>query len=150
MPRFSKRFPQAAKGGYVLSPAWQLAGLAALAVVLIAAGARIVLTGQHRSAADRERERRLLVAERGRLTDGMIMESGAGAIYYSYSVAGVRYRASQDISQLSPYLPASPERLAGPVTLKYAPDNPANSILICERWSGIRTAHKETISNECV
>jgi hypothetical protein len=30
--------------------------------------------------------------------------------------------------------------LIGPASLKYAPRNPANSILICERWSGLRVS----------
>jgi hypothetical protein len=35
-------------------------------------------------------------------------------------------------------LPDDTERLGGMVTIKYSGQNPANSILICEEWSGLR------------
>jgi hypothetical protein len=35
-------------------------------------------------------------------------------------------------------LPAEPERLIGWSGMKYSSNNPANSILICEEWSGLR------------
>ncbi len=68
----------------------------------------------------------------------MITEASENAIYYSYSVRGVQYTASQDISALREHVPAEPERLIGIASLKYATNNPANSILICEEWSGLR------------
>jgi hypothetical protein len=83
--------------------------------------------------------RRETLHKRGRLCDGMITESAAGTIYYSYCISGVVYTASQDVSQLSAYLPSSPERLIGSVWLKYASNNPANSIVVCEHWSGLPT-----------
>ena len=68
----------------------------------------------------------------------MIKEATGDALYYSYSVGGVQYEASQDITALRDRLPAEPERLIGWSGMKYAPNNPANSILICEEWSGLR------------
>ena len=50
----------------------------------------------------------------------------------------MQYTASQDIGTLRDRLPAEPERLIGVASLKYSPNNPANSILICEDWSGLR------------
>jgi hypothetical protein len=64
------------------------------------------------------------------------------AIYYNYSVQGVQYTASQDISMLRHQLPAEPERLIGVANMKYAVRNPANSILLCEEWSGLRAPAK--------
>ena len=50
------------------------------------------------------------------------------------------YTASQDISQLGDYVHCDLERLTGRVaSLKYSPRNPANSIILCEEWSGLRT-----------
>ncbi len=96
-----------------------------------------------RDPNERERQRRLKVNLRGRLGDGVITDVQDDSIYYSYSVRGVGYTAAQDISQLRERLPSELDRLIGPVTLKYFPDNPANSILLCEHWSGIRiTAQK--------
>jgi hypothetical protein len=74
----------------------------------------------------------------GRLGDALITEATESVIYYTYSIRGVQYTASQDVTALREKLPAEPERLIGVASLKYAPKNPANSILICEEWSGLR------------
>ncbi len=92
---------------------------------------------------DRERRRRLDVNAAGRIADAEIMDVQDDAVFYSYSVGGVAYAAAQDVSQLREFLPQQPERMIGPVMLKYAPNNPANSILVCERWSGLRSAARE-------
>jgi len=85
--------------------------------------------------------RRLSVNLHGRLGDATITEIQDDTLYYSYSVGGVTYTASQDISQLRERLPADPNLLIGrPASLKYTPRNPANSIIICEDWSGLRNA----------
>jgi hypothetical protein len=121
----------------MLTPAWQLSGLAMVAGLLI--GAAIwVLIQRRESPEKKERKRREFVNERGRFAYGTITDVDAASVYYSYSVAGVEYRTSQDVSQLSRLLPGDPDRLIGPVTLKYLPRNPANSIILCETWSGLR------------
>jgi hypothetical protein len=68
----------------------------------------------------------------------MVTEATDTTLYYSYSVRGVHYTASQDVTALRERLPAAPERLIGFASLKYSPRNPANSILVCEEWSGLR------------
>ena len=70
----------------------------------------------------------------------VILDADEANLYYSYSVGGVQYQASQDISALREKLPAAPERLIGAAKLKYVANNPANSILVCEEWSGVRAA----------
>ncbi len=117
----------------------QLAALIGVAVVLVAL-AIFILMRVHGTPEKRERKRRLTVNRLGRLGDALITESTETALYYSYSVRGVQYAASQDISALRDRLPAEPDRLMGVANLKYAPRNPANSILICEEWSGLRSA----------
>lgn len=82
--------------------------------------------------------RRLSVNLHGRLGDATITEVQDNTIFYSYSVRGVTYTASQDITQLRPQIPNDLERLIGPASLKYSPGNPANSIIVCEEWSGLR------------
>jgi hypothetical protein len=93
---------------------------------------------KQRSPERHERLRRELLNRQGRLGDAFITEGTETAIYYKYSVHGVRYTASQDISMLRHQLPAEPERLIGVANMKYAVKNPANSILLCEDWSGLR------------
>ena len=48
------------------------------------------------------------------------------------------YAASQDISQLRDFLPENVDRALGPATVKIEPQNPYNSIVVCEEWSGLR------------
>lgn len=90
------------------------------------------------SPQERERRRRLLVHTRGRLADASVTDFTDTSVFYAYRVRGVEYFASQDITQFRGSLPADLTRLLGPAMLKYMPDNPANSILICEEWSGLR------------
>jgi len=116
---------------------WQVIGLAVLAGVLIASAAYILLDFRT-TPEKKERMRRLVLSRRGRLGDGTITEATTTAIYYTYAISGVVYTASQDISQLYDFLPSDPERLIGPVWLKYSTQNPANSIVVCEQWSGLQ------------
>jgi hypothetical protein len=115
----------------------QIAVLGALTAALVALVAWMVLRTRG-TPEKRERQRRLAVHHRGRIGDAMINEVTADALYYSYSVGGVQYEASQDITALRHLLPAEPERLIGWSGMKYSSNNPANSILICEEWSGLR------------
>jgi hypothetical protein len=115
----------------------QIAALIGTAVILIALG--IFVTLRFRGSPEkRERSRRLTVHRLGRLGDALITEATDETLYYSYSVRGVQYAASQDIRNLRARLPADPDRLIGLASLKYSPKNPANSILVCEEWCGIR------------
>jgi hypothetical protein len=115
----------------------QIAALCVLVAGLVALAAWMVLRTRG-TPEKRERQRRLAVHHRGRIGDAMINEVTADALYYSYSVGGVQYEASQDITALRDRLPAEPERLIGWSGMKYSSNNPANSILICEEWSGLR------------
>jgi hypothetical protein len=111
-----------------------LSGVAALAIV---AGLRLV-----RSFAidptERERRRRLSIHRRGRMGDAIITDVADGVLYYSYTIRGVEYTASQDVSALKQMLPPDPAKLIGPATLKFLSRNPFNSIVVCEEWAGFR------------
>ena len=125
-----------------MPPNGQLAVLAAVAVALIALGVWIALRVKKANPEKREKRRRLQVNRTGRLGDALVLEASDEAtgtlLYYTYTVQGVEYNASQDISTLRELLPDEPGRLVGVAHLKYALKNPANSILICEEWSGLR------------
>ena len=99
---------------------------------------------RRKTDAERERERRLAVNAVGRMTDGTLTEPVVPAdsrnsllVCYRYSVSGVEYSAAQDISDLQnavtqrAYLPGEP------VIIKYDQQNPFNSIVVCEQWSGL-------------
>ncbi len=121
-----------------LSAATELIGLVVIAAILVAA-ATWILTPYRRSASERERRRRLTVHREGRMGDGTLTDFRDATLYYSYSVGGVAYTASQDVSSLQDRLPPDPSSLIGHVSLRYHPRNPANSILLCENWSGLRS-----------
>ncbi len=96
-------------------------------------------------AAELERRRRLHVNRIGRIAEGRVLElredsAGGGQghlLVYNYRVRGVEYQAAQDIAALRDRFDF--QRLAaGQVTqVKYDPQNPTNSIVLCEDWSGV-------------
>jgi hypothetical protein len=86
---------------------------------------------------ERERRRRAVLVEQGKMGDATLVEMRENLVFYSYDVRGVEYTASQDLSPLQTYLP-SEFSIAGPVSVKYDARNPANSIVLAENWSGLR------------
>jgi hypothetical protein len=110
------------------------------ATVLVLAAGIVLFILWRRKPKDKEQRRRLMVNQYGRIGDATITDLQDNVLFYSYSVAGVSYTASQDIAALRDRMPPDLERLIGrAASLKYSPQNPANSILICETWSGLRT-----------
>jgi hypothetical protein len=85
-----------------------------------------------------ERLRRLTIHRLGKVGDGQILDVEELSIIYSYSVAGVVYTATQDTTNLEEKLPPERMSMVGPVSVKFDPRNPANSIVLCEEWSGLR------------
>lgn len=121
-------------------PVTQAVVIGAVSLPVIAAGVFLVLRVR-RKPKDKEKLRRLDVNTNGRLGDATVTDVSDDAIFYEYSVAGLTYAASQDVSQLRELIPAESHRLIGrPASLKYSLQNPANSILLCEQWSGLRPA----------
>ena len=120
-------------------PGLELAALATLAAGLVVLAVWIVLQVRERSPEYRERKRRQFLHQRGRLGEAFITEATDSIIYYAYSVHGVQYTASQDITRLASYIP--PDLVvSGPVLVRYDARNPANSIVVAERWSGLRAS----------
>ena len=136
-----------------------LTGIAAGAVTVIGIVA-YVMTRRKPTAEELERERRELLARSGRITDGTIMdtmitEARTAAvsvpemssqadttaatpqiIVYNYRIAGVTYECAQDVTALAEYVHGIRTDL--PVQVRYLPQNPANSIIVAESWSGLR------------
>ena len=102
---------------------------------------------KRKSPAERERERRLSISRNGRIIDGTVTDvreiepTGAEPvqlIIYQYEIAGVQYEASQDVTHLRQFIDLHSCRLGLPASIKYVPNNPGNSIVIAEDWSGLR------------
>jgi hypothetical protein len=119
------------------------------AAAYIAAGAAVVLIAaivlrawllRRPTAADLEKRRRLSLNQIGKMADAMILDVGDTTIEYSYDVRGVSYTATQEILALQDRLPQHRVSVTGPAAVKYDPRNPANSIVLCEDWSGLRHA----------
>lgn len=107
-----------------------------MAAGLVAAALYIIFQ-RRLTSVEKERRRRVFVNRSRRTVEGFITEAGEDLIHYQYELRGVMYFASQDVTALQPLLPLHPNRLIGPVSVKYDPRNPANSIVICEDWSGL-------------
>ncbi len=118
-----------------------------LAGGLVVAGcaAAYWIRSHRKSAEQREFERRALIATRGRITDGTVLdlhelpgEAPVHLLMYRYKVAGVSYECSQDITNLRQYVSMESCRIGLPTSVKYDPHNPANSIVVAEGWTGLR------------
>jgi len=112
------------------------------AIGAVAAGALVWVVAQYvrrqRSPQERERRRRIRLHVNGRLTEVTVYQADAAFLQYGYQIAGVAYDTTQDISTLTQYLPRPAETLVGTAAAKYDPQNPANSIVICEHWQGFK------------
>jgi hypothetical protein len=125
--------------------------VAAVVSAVLAACGLLFYMLRRPTPAERERRRRLEVHRRGRIIDGTIVDAGepAGAqgtsahlVHYTYSIGGVDYEAWQDIAALLTQVGGGSTRLIGPVYVKYHSKNPANSIILCEEWSGLRAPRR--------
>lgn len=125
----------------------QIAALAALAIVLVALAIWLLLRKRN-NPDKRELERRTWLNLHGRFGEAFITEVADGFIYYNYSIHGVQYETSQDVHLLAEHLPLNADRMIGPAGMKYAGNNPANSILLCEEWSGLRQNFHPTRDSE--
>jgi len=61
-----------------------------------------------------------------------------GGELYQYDVAGVSYEASQDVTYLRQFINLHSCRLGLPTSVRFDPHNPGNSLVVSERWIGLR------------
>ena len=120
---------------------WVLAGSGA------ALAAFLLLRRKRKGPDELERERREWLDHVGRITDGTVIDvqeiSATGdrpstMLIFQYDVAGVSYEASQDVTYLRQLINLHSCRLGLPTSVRYDPQNPGNSIVISERWMGLR------------
>jgi hypothetical protein len=113
-----------------------------------AAFAAYLLFGRKKkSLAEIERERRDWLNQIGRITDGTVIDvqelapngrPAATMLIFQYDVGGVSYEASQDVTQLRHWINLHSCRLGLPTSVRYDPQNPGNSIVVSEKWMGLR------------
>jgi hypothetical protein len=115
------------------------------AILLIA---YFLLRSKPKTADDLERERRTWLEQIGRITDGTVIDvqeiqqspehRAAILLVYQYDIAGVSYECSQDVTYLRPMINLHSCRLGLPTSVRYDPQNPGNSIVVSEKWMGLR------------
>lgn len=100
-----------------------------------------------KTSAELERERRDWLNQIGRITDGTVVDvqevapnghTPATMLIFQYDVGGVSYEASQDVTQLRQWINLHSCRLGLPTSVRYDPQNPGNSIVVSEKWMGLR------------
>lgn len=100
-----------------------------------------------KTAAEIERERRDWLIQIGRITDGTVIDvheivpnghPAATMLVFQYDVGGVSYEASQDVTHLRQWINLHSCRLGLPTSVRYDPQNPGNSIVVSEKWMGLR------------
>jgi len=111
--------------------------LAAGAFITAAVGGLLLFRAKRRRA-DPEQRRRALIVERGRVIEGVVLDFSPAVVVYSWSWRGVDYEASQDLRALSHVLPDPADALTGPVSVRFLPRDPSNSIVLSENWSGFQ------------
>ncbi len=132
---------------------WALANLASSGGMTLAVAGGVAAVGLGAWGVYRYLKGRLTTAElerrrcndlhaRGKIGDATLLEFREHLVFYSYAIGGVEYAACQDLSDLQTLLPPDRWSTIGPASIKYDPRNPANSIVLCEEWSGLRAAHR--------
>jgi hypothetical protein len=119
----------------------------ALGGTVIALGAYFLFRRKPKSPEELERKRREWLDNVGRITDGTVLDvqelvfdgqRNSTMLIYQYDVAGVSYEASQDVTYLRQWVNLHSCRLGLPTSVKYDPQNPGNSLVVSERWMGLR------------
>lgn len=128
-----------AKTWEIATGATFLAGAAALATWMVL---------RKRPTPDElEFARRAFLTQSGRIVDGTLLdvtevtaEDGRTLtmLLYDYRIGGVDYQCSQDITRMRDTIDAAEVRAGFPCSVRYQPGNPQNSIVIAEKWSGLR------------
>jgi hypothetical protein len=107
----------------------------------------LILRRKPKTAEELERERRERLDQVGRITDGTVIDvqeiqpahrRAITLLIFHYDVAGVSYEASQDVTYLRQLINLHSCRLGLPTSVRYDPQNPGNSIVVSERWMGLR------------
>jgi len=133
--------------------------LSAVRVLEIAAGAVVVagaasvgawaIFRKRPTPEELERARRQLLTQSGRLVDGTLLdvcdvpsEDGRTLtmLLYGYRIGGVDYECTQDVTELQNIVDITNVRAGFPCSVRYQPGNPQNSIVIAEKWTGIRAS----------
>ena len=125
--------------------------IAAGAVVVAGLGAAgyWLLLRKRPTAEELEIARRQMLTQTGRLVDGNLLdvcevpsEDGRQLtmLLYEYIMGGVNYQCTQDVTDMLTLMDPGGIRAGFPCSVRYQPGNPQNSIVVSEKWSGLRAS----------
>ena len=141
---------------------WEIAAGATVVAGAIAAGVWLYFR-KRPTPQEIEFARRSFLTQSGRLVDGTLLdladvlaEDGRTLhmLLYDYRIGGVDYQCSQDITDMAGIIHPEDVRPGFPCSVRYQPGNPQNSIVIAEKWTGLRThlmvpqPHRQTNPNQ--
>ena len=120
--------------------------LTAVGILAATLGVWLWIRSRRKTPEQMERERRQRLHRMGRITDGTVVDAHElrtdqgtmQLLVYQYSVGGVDYEASQDVTLFHHALDLQSFRVGFPASVKFDQQNPGNSIVIAEGWSGLR------------
>jgi hypothetical protein len=118
-----------------LLPYWP-AG-AAVGLGLIAGAVAYLWLRKPASPAELERRRRAMLDLVGKMGDGTITEVHGSLLSYTYQVRGIEYQATQDVEVLAIGLLPEQWGTIDAIAVKFDARNPANSLIVSEKWSGL-------------
>ena len=125
---------------------WEVV-VGAVLICCIAATAAWLVYRKRPTPEEIEFARRQFLTQLGRLVDGTLLdvteipdEDGhpLTMLIYEYRIGGVNYECSQDITHMGSTLDPEHIRAGFPCSVRYQPGSPQNSIVVAERWSGLR------------
>jgi hypothetical protein len=94
-----------------------------------------------------ELARREFLTQSGRIVDGTLLDLAEipgpngdtlSMLLYEYRIGGVDYECSQDITLMGDVVSPAHIRVGFPCSVRYQPGTPQNSIVVAEKWSGLR------------
>ncbi len=127
---------------------WEIAAGAAVLAGAAAVGAWFIFR-KRPSPEEIELARRQFLTLSGRIVDGTLTDlaeipgpggSALSMLQYEYRIGGVDYECSQDISLLGDIVSPAAIRIGFPCSVRYQPGSPQNSIVVAEKWSGLRNS----------
>jgi hypothetical protein len=126
---------------------WEIAGGTVLIAGVAALGTWHFFLRKRPTPAEIELGRRQFLTQNGRIVDGTLLDVAEVAaadgtlltmLFYEYRIGGVDYEASQDITLMGDVVTVAHVRSGFPCSVRYQPGSPQNSIVVAERWSGLR------------
>jgi hypothetical protein len=121
------------------STEFQLIALGIVAVALVAVAVWLAVR-RRETPESLERKRLAALHADGRLGDALVTDVHEDELYFTYTMRGIQYTASQNVRLFRDRLPENLEVLVGSQGMKYSTKNPVDSMLICEEWSGLKAS----------